>query len=116
MTAPSSRVPQRGEVWWLELNPALGHEQARRRPVVVLSLGDYNRRLGMMICCPVTSSVKGYPFEVALPQGLAVSGVALADQIKSVDWKQRSPQFITQLTSATTHEILRRARTMLSET
>lgn len=72
-------VPERGDVVWLTFDPQAGHEQAGRRPAVVISPGGYNRRVGLAIFCPVTSQTKGYPFEVQLPPGLEVEGVVLSD-------------------------------------
>ncbi len=66
-----------------------------------------------MVCCPVTSSVKGYPFEVAIPPGLSVSGVVLADQIKSLDWRARNVEFIEHLSSSVVDEILAKSRSLL---
>ncbi|MFM7373849.1 MAG: endoribonuclease MazF [Chthoniobacterales bacterium] len=86
-------VPRRGDIVWLSFDPQAGHEQAGRRPAFVLSPESYNRKTGLFLACPITSKVKGYPFEVALPEGLAVSGVILADQIKSLDWKVRRAEF-----------------------
>ena len=80
-------VPQRGDVVWISLNPQSGHEQAGRRPAVVLSPGIYNEKVELAILCPVTNQIKGYPFEVLMPDGLPVSGAILADQIKSLDWR-----------------------------
>lgn len=88
----TSYVPRRGDVVWLSSDPQAGHEQAGRRPAFVLSPESYNRKTGLFLACPITSKVKGYPFEVALPAGLAVSGVILADQIKSLDWKVRKAE------------------------
>ncbi len=88
-----SQVPRRGDVVWLSFDPQAGHEQAGRRPAFVLSPESYNRKTGLLLACPVTSKTKGYPFEVALPVGLAVSGVILADQVKSLDWKVRKAEF-----------------------
>jgi mRNA interferase MazF len=85
--------PRRGDIVWLSCDPQAGHEQAGRRPAFVLSPENYNRKTGLFLACPITSKVKGYPFEVALPEGLTVSGVILADQIKSLDWKVRRAEF-----------------------
>jgi mRNA interferase MazF len=82
-------VPDRGEVVWLDFNPQAGHEQAGRHPALVLSPSIYNRKSGLMLCCPITSRVKGYPFEVAVPAKPGVTGVVLADRVKSLDWKAR---------------------------
>ncbi len=89
MVAASGYVPERGDVVWLAFTPQAGREQAGRRPAVVLTPARYNNRAGLAICCPITSQAKGYPFEVALPAGLPVSGVILADQVKSLDWRNR---------------------------
>jgi mRNA interferase MazF len=80
-------IPDSGDVVWLEFDPQAGHEQAGRRPAVVLSPASYNGRVGMMLCCPTTTRIKGYPFEVALA-GTPPS-VVLADQVKSLDWRAR---------------------------
>lgn len=80
-------VPEAGDIVWLQFDPQAGHEQAGHRPALVLSPSSYNGKRGMMICCPMTSRVKGYVFEVAIP-GEAPSAV-LADQVKSLDWVAR---------------------------
>lgn len=87
-------IPSRGDLVWLQFNPQAGHEQAGHRPALVISPGSYNRRVGLAVCCPVTSQVKGYPFEVLLPAGLGVEGVILSDQIKSLDWRVRKAKRI----------------------
>ena len=87
-------VPARGDLVWLQFNPQAGHEQAGHRSAVVISPSSYNRRVGLAVCCPVTSQVKGYPFEVLLPPGLGVEGAILADQIKSLDWRVRKARRI----------------------
>ena len=90
-------VPSRGDLIWLQFNPRAGHEQASQRPAVVISPSSYNRRVGLALCCPVTSQVKGYPFEVLLPSGLGVEGARLSDQIKSLDWRARKARRIGNL-------------------
>lgn len=80
-------VPDAGDVVWLHFNPQAGHEQAGHRPALVLSPATYNGKTGLMLCCPMTTHVKGYPFEVQVANGR--QGVALADQVKSLDWKIR---------------------------
>ena len=90
-------VPARGDLIWLQFNPQAGHEQAGHRPAVVISPSSYNRRVGLALCCPVTSQVKGYPFEVLLPQGLGVEGAILSDQIKSLDWRALKARLIGNL-------------------
>jgi mRNA interferase MazF len=90
-------VPERGEIVWLEFNPQAGHEQAGRRPALVVSPGSYNRKVGLALFCPVTSQVKGYPFEVVLPPGLGVQGAILSDQVKSLDWRVRRARRIGRI-------------------
>jgi mRNA interferase MazF len=84
-----SYVPDRGDIVWLQLNPQAGHEQSGHRPALVLSPASYNRASGLMLCCPMTSQKKGYPFEVALIDEPDRKSVVLADQVKSLDWKVR---------------------------
>ena len=86
-------VPARGDIVWLSFTPQSGHEQAGRRPALVLSPEAYNEKTSLALFCPITSRVKGYPFEVALPSTGTVSGVILADQIKSLDWRARQARF-----------------------
>ena len=90
-------VPACGDLIWLQFNPHVGHEQTGHRPAVVISPSSYNRRVGFALCCPVTSQVKGYPFEVLLPPGLGVEGAILSDQIKSLDWRVRKARRIGNL-------------------
>jgi mRNA interferase MazF len=98
-------VPERGDLVWLTFNPQAGHEQAGRRPAVVLSPKAYNGKVGLALFCPITSQVKGYPFEVILPDGLPISGVILADQVKSLDWRARQAEKISALLLETMQEL-----------
>jgi mRNA interferase MazF len=107
-------APARGDVVWMSLNPQAGHEQAGRRPAVVVSPIQYNRRVGLAICCPVTSRVKGYPFEVLLPPGLPVSGAILSDQVRSLDWRERGAKPICRLPKETVVEVMGKLHTLLS--
>jgi len=107
-------IPERGDLVWLTFTPQAGHEQAGRRPAVVLSPASYNVKVGLLLACPVTSRVKGYPFEVRLPEGFAVSGVVLADQVKSLDWRSREAEKIACLPSSVVSEILAKVSTLLS--
>ena len=84
-----SYVPERGDIVWLQFNPQAGHEQAGHRPALVLSPASYNSRSGLMLCCPMTSQRKGYPFEVVIAAETDRESVVLADQVKSLDWKVR---------------------------
>ena len=82
-------IPDRGQIVWIDFDPQSGHEQSGRRPALVVSPADYNEKVGLSLLCPITSQVKGYPFEVEIPKGLGVSGVILSDQVKSLDWRAR---------------------------
>jgi mRNA interferase MazF len=82
-------VPDRGDIVWLQFNPQAGHEQAGHRPAPVLSPAGYNRLSGLMLCCPITSQRKDYPFEVVVDDAPGRTSVVLADQVKSLDWKVR---------------------------
>jgi mRNA interferase MazF len=106
-------VPDRGDAVWLDFNPQAGHEQAGRRPAIVLSPAAYNRKVGLAIFCPITSQVKGYPFEVVIPNGLKVSGAILSDQVKNLDWKIRNIRFITRLPTSITSEALKKLKTLI---
>ena len=106
-------IPDRGDVIWLEFHPQAGHEQAGRRPALVLSPQAYNSKVGLLICCPITSKVKGYPFEVPLPANLGVSGVILADQVKSLDWQARRGDFIVQVSADVLKDVLAKLNTLL---
>lgn len=108
-------VPKRGDIVWLTFAPQAGHEQSGRRPAVVLSPATYNAKVGLGLFCPITSQVKGYPFEVALPEGLAVGGVVLSDQVKSLDWRARDAKFAGRLTAAAVSEVLGKVNALLSE-
>ncbi len=110
---PISYIPERGDVIWISLDPRAGHEQAGRRPAVVLSPASYNRKVGLAILCPVTSQVKEYPFEVRIPSGLPVSGVVLADQLKSLDWKIRRAEFLGRLPEVVINHVRDVARTLI---
>ena len=87
-------VPGRGDIVWLELDPQAGHEQAGRRPALVVSPRSYNKTVGLALFCPITSRVKGYPFEVLLPPDSRVQGAVLSDQVKSLDWRVRKARRI----------------------
>lgn len=114
MVARRARVPDRGDVVWITLAPEAGHEQAGRRPAVVLSPAAYNGKVGLALMCPITSQVKGYPFEVSLPVGLKVTGVVLADQVKSLDWRARRADRICSLSQPAVTEILQTLGVLLT--
>lgn len=101
-------VPERGHVVWLRFNPQAGHEQAGHRPAVVISPQQYNRRVGLALVCPVTSQIKGYPFEVVLPPGLKAQGAILSDQLKSLDWRVRKARYVCTIRSEVLDETIAR--------
>jgi len=107
-------VPERGDAIWISLNPQAGHEQAGRQPAVVLSPAVYNGRVGLALLCPITNQIKGYPFEVNLPSGLGVTGVVLADQVKSLDWRVRRAELLSPLPEETVAQVLAKLATLLS--
>ena len=107
-------VPNRGDAVWISFDPRVGHEQAGRRPAVVLSPEAYNGKVGLAILCPITNQVKGYPFEVVIPPNYKVSGVVLADQAKSLDWRVRKAEFICALPQEVILEVLDKLGTLLS--
>lgn len=99
---------------WITFTPQAGHEQAGRRPVVVLSPRSYNAKAGLSLCCPVTSRAKGYPFEVPLPKGSGIDGVVLADHVKSLDWRARAVEPAGRVPEATLAEIVGKLGALLS--
>ncbi|WP_420645649.1 endoribonuclease MazF [Candidatus Leptofilum sp.] len=106
-------VPNQGDLIWLTFNPQAGHEQAGRRPALVLSPASYNRKVGLAILCPITNQQKGYPFEVKIPADLGVTGVILADQVKSMDWRVRQAEYIDQLPARIHKQVLARLSVLL---
>jgi mRNA interferase MazF len=106
-------VPDRGDVLWLAFDPQAGHEQRGTRPGLVLSPAAYNGRVGLALCCPVTSRGKGYPFEVRLPSGLPVAGVVLADHVKSLDWKVRAAKLACRVPPAVVGEVIAKLTVLL---
>ncbi len=106
-------VPARGDVVWITLNPQAGHEQAGRRPALVVSPLVYNKKVGLALMCPITNQVKGYPFEVLIPKGLPVTGVVLADQVKSLDWQARRAELICTLPKEAVRDVLNKIKLLL---
>jgi len=107
----SGFVPNAGDVVWLEFDPQTGHEQAGHRPAVVLSPASYNGKTGLMVCCPLTTRIKGYPFEVALASqpGSAV----LSDQVKSLDWRVRRASRKGNVTDAELRQVRGKLRALI---
>ena len=105
----SSYSPKRDDAIWLDVNPQTGREQA----VPGVSPAAYNGKVGLALLCPVTSRVKGYPFEVPIPEGLPVSGVVLSDQLKSLDWRKRQAEFICALPESFTREVKKKVEALI---
>jgi mRNA interferase MazF len=110
---PKRYVPERGDVVWLQSDPPAGHKQAGKRPALVISPAAYNNRVGLALLCPITSQIKGYPFEVLLPAGLEVQGVVLSDQIKSLDWQIRRAELLDKVPAAVLEEAVAKIRVLL---
>jgi len=89
-------IPDKGDLVWLNFNPQSGHEQMGKRPAIVISPKLYNEKSGLALFCPITSKVKGYPFEVEINEK-KIKGVILSDQIKSLDWKTRNVEYISKV-------------------
>lgn len=106
-------IPQRSDLIWIDMNPLAGHVQSGRRPAIVLSPKNYNDKVGLALLCPITNQVKGYPFEVILPEGLKIKGVILSDQLKSLDWKIKKAAFIDSVPEHTIEETLKKAKILL---
>lgn len=107
-------VPDRGDVVWLDFDPQAGHEQAGRRPALVLSPAAYNSKTSLMLCCPVTNQVKGYPFEVpATPATGKVTGVALADQLRCLDWRARNASKFASVTAQCALDVSAKVKVLL---
>ena len=110
-----TQTPRRGDLVRLDFTPQAGHEQAGRRPALVLSPESYNRKTGLAIACPITSQAKGYPFEVALPPGQTVSGVVLSDHVRSIDWRARRAKRAGQADEATVSEVCGKLAALLGD-
>src|SRR5262249_25410238 len=115
MKRGSSRkyVPDAGDLVWLTFDPQAGHEQRGRRPALILSPRAYNSKARLALACPVTSQVKGYPFEVPLPPEGGISGVVLADHVKNLDWEARRAVFAAKAPAAVVGEVRERLRVLL---
>ncbi len=108
-------IPNRGDIVWVSFTPQVGHEQAGRRPALVLSPAAYNAKVGLAILCPITSQIKNYPFEVLIPEGLKIGGAILSDQVKSLDWKIREAEFICKLPTSIVDEVLQKLGTLIGQ-
>jgi len=106
-------APDRGDIVWLDFDPQAGREQAGQSPALIISPRLYNERVGLALTCPITSRVKGYPFEVPLPEGLKMSGVVLADQVRNLDWRVRNATLIEKLDEAVVARVIARLSRLL---
>jgi len=113
MVSDKDYIPERGDVIWISFTPQFGHEQSGRRSALILSPGAYNELAGLALMSPITSQIKGYPFEVEIPTHLKVTGVILSDQVKSLDWRARKAEFICRLPSSTIIEVLKKFNTLV---
>lgn len=109
-----TEAPVLGAIGWLVFDPQAGREQAGRRPALVLSHTRYNDKTGLAVFCPITSRVKGYPFELALPPGLPVEGVVLCDQVRSLDWRERKWQPLGQVPGAVLDSVMGKMLTLFN--
>lgn len=107
-------IPGRGDIVWASFNPQRGREQANKRPAIVLSPRIYNQKSGLALMCPMTSKTKGYPFETKVDEG-KISGVVLADQIRSLNWRARKVSFIEKVKPETLFEIQEKILTLLTQ-
>jgi mRNA interferase MazF len=114
VTGRRSFVPERGDVVKMSFDPQSGHEQAGWRPALVVSPGAYNRASSLALLCPITSHVKRYPFEVALPADFAITGVILVDQIRSLDWRARKASVVAHAPDAVVREVLARLEPLVT--
>ncbi|MFZ3201946.1 MAG: endoribonuclease MazF [Candidatus Acidiferrales bacterium] len=108
---PRKYVPDAGDVVWLNFHPQTGHEQAGYRPAAVLSPAAYNTAAGLMVCCPMTTKIKGYPFEVLLAG--PIPSAVLADQVKSLDWRKRRARRKGSLSPAELAEVRAKLRALI---
>ncbi|MBN2160241.1 MAG: endoribonuclease MazF [Spirochaetes bacterium] len=113
MVKSKSYIPGRGDIVWLDFTPQSGHEQRGRRPAVVISPKSYNSKTNLALFCPITSKVKGYPFEVSVQSKSKINGVILSDQIKNLDWNARSAELIDCLDEETMDELIAKIRTLI---
>ena len=114
MTAKPDYVPQRGDAIWIDFALQTVHEQPGPRPAVLLSPESYNGKTRLAILCPITNQVNGYPFETAISTGVGVTGVILADQVMSMDWKARNATLISALPVDLLDAVLERVGTLLA--
>ena len=106
-------VPDRGDIIWLDFNPQKGKEQMGRRPALVISPKAYNKKVSLFLVVPITTKIKGYPFEVKLSESLKTKGVIISDQVKSLDWNYRNADYIEKIDKKTIDEVLSKLTVLL---
>ena len=111
--SPQVYAPDRGDIIWINFNPQSGKEQMGRRPAFVVSPVEYNRKVGLAIVCPITSQIKGYPFEVFISEKQTTQGVIIADQVKSLDWNVRKAEFIEKAKQEITEEVIEKIKLLM---
>ena len=107
-----SYVPDRGDIVWLNFTPQAGHEQRGTRPAIIISPKIYNKKTNLALCCPITSNIKGYPFEVVV-RGKKIDGVILSDHLKNLDWKAREIKFIEKASTLVLTECIEKISTLI---
>jgi len=107
-------IPEKGDIVWVNLDPAMGHEQKGRRPAVVVSATDYNNKTGLCLACPTTKVLKPYPFYVNLSKEQKTKGSVLSDQVKSIDCKERKVVFIEKMNEQTLTEVTKKISILIS--
>lgn len=112
-TKPGDYCPDAGDLIWIDLRPTVGHEQSGRRPALVVTSSKYNAASGLCVACPITSRVRGYPFEVAIPNDSVVRGVVLADQARSLSWEKRYVQPIDRAPATLVADVRERIAALL---
>lgn len=109
----STYIPDVGDMVWLHFDPQAGREQSGHRPALVLSPRLYNQKTSLMVCCPLTTRIKGYPFEV-LVNLEGISSAVLSDQVKNLDWKQRQVSFKAKAPASVVNEVRKKIKALLS--
>jgi len=110
---PKSYIPDAGDIVWLEFDPQAGREQAGHRPALVLSPASYNDKASLAVCCPLSTKVKGYPFEVEIETGKTIS-VVLSDQAKSLDWREHHAKFKSKISPSQLRQVRENIKALLS--
>lgn len=109
-------TPQAGDVVWLDFDPQTGREQRGHRPALIVSPREYNRKTGLALACPITSQIKGYPFEVRVQESSGIDGVVLSDHIKNLDWKARNARYVCTVSDDVLNGVRRKIILLLGDT